>query len=110
MILKDIHIPDDILAQLQERLLSDKGHEEGIRVHQIGLLQQRLAQVNRRTEQAYIDKLDGTHVEAAHITTLINEASVIAMLRFAIKLKGIPTRQRAKAANHQVPPQVNQSG
>jgi len=54
-----ICIPDDILAQLQEALLSDKGREAGIRARQAGLLQQRLAQVNRRMDQAYLDKLDG---------------------------------------------------
>jgi DNA invertase Pin-like site-specific DNA recombinase len=59
LILKDIHIPDGILAQLQKALLSDKGRKEGIRAHQLGLLQQRLAQVNRRLDQAYLDKLDG---------------------------------------------------
>jgi site-specific DNA recombinase len=32
-ILRDIHIPDNILAQLQESLLSDKSREEEIRVH-----------------------------------------------------------------------------
>jgi site-specific DNA recombinase len=58
-ILKDICIPDDIFAQLQEALASDKGREAGIRAQQAGLLQQRLEQVNRRMDQAYLDKLDG---------------------------------------------------
>jgi site-specific DNA recombinase len=58
-ILKDIHIPDDILAQLQESLLNDKGREEEIRRHQGERLAQRLSQVHRRMDQAYQDKLDG---------------------------------------------------
>jgi len=42
-ILRDIHIPDDILTQLQQSLLSDRGCEEAIRSHQERQLQQRLA-------------------------------------------------------------------
>jgi site-specific DNA recombinase len=58
-ILRDIHIPDAVLAQLQESFLSDKGREEEIRGHQGRLLAQRLTQVHRRLDQAYQDKLDG---------------------------------------------------
>jgi len=58
-ILKDIHIPDTILARLQESLLNDQGREEEIRRHQGERLAQRLAQVHRRMDQAYQDKLDG---------------------------------------------------
>jgi site-specific DNA recombinase len=58
-ILRDIHIPDAVLAQLQESLLSDKGREEEIREQQQRVLQQRLALVQRRMDQAYQDKLDG---------------------------------------------------
>ena len=58
-ILKDIHIPDNILAQLQKSLLNDKGREEEIRRQQGGRLAQRLTQVHRRLDQACQDKLDG---------------------------------------------------
>jgi site-specific DNA recombinase len=58
-ILRDIRIPDAVLAQLQESLLSDKGREEEIREQQQRVLQQRLSLVQRRTDQAYQDKLDG---------------------------------------------------
>jgi site-specific DNA recombinase len=58
-ILKDIHVPDDILAQLRDALLAERGRQGGIRTQQLSLLQQRLAQVNRRMDQAYTDKLDG---------------------------------------------------
>jgi site-specific DNA recombinase len=58
-ILKDIHIPDDILAQLQKSLLNDKGREEEVRRQQGERLAQRLSQVHRRLDQAYQDKLDG---------------------------------------------------
>jgi len=57
-ILRDIHIPDNILAQLQESLLSDKGRDEAIRAYQERQLEQRLATVRRRIDQAYQDKLD----------------------------------------------------
>ena len=58
-ILKDIRIPDDILAQLQESLLNDKGREEEIMKAQGERLADRLSQVHRRMDQAYQDKLDG---------------------------------------------------
>jgi hypothetical protein len=52
-ILKDIHIPDGILAQLQKSLLNDKGREEEARRRQGERLAQRLSQVHRRLDQAY---------------------------------------------------------
>jgi site-specific DNA recombinase len=58
-ILQDIHIPGAVLAQLQESLLSDKGREEETRERQGRLFDQRLAQLHRRMDQAYQDKLDG---------------------------------------------------
>jgi site-specific DNA recombinase len=58
-ILKDIHIPDDILAQLQKSLLNDKGRDEAIQKQQGERLTQLLNQVHRRMDQAYQDKLDG---------------------------------------------------
>jgi hypothetical protein len=38
-ILKDIRVADDVLAQLQETLLSDKGRQEEITAHQSALKQ-----------------------------------------------------------------------
>jgi site-specific DNA recombinase len=58
-ILKDIHVPDDILAQLQESLLHDRERQEAIRDDQERGLDLRLNQVRRRLDQAYQDKLDG---------------------------------------------------
>jgi site-specific DNA recombinase len=58
-ILKDIHIPDSILAQLQESLLNNENRDEEIRRQQSERFSQRLAQVHRRMDLAYQDKLDG---------------------------------------------------
>src|SRR5277367_1552970 len=58
-ILKNIHIPDDILAQLQSALLSDKGREGEIMVQQSERLAARLAQIHGRMDRAYTDRLDG---------------------------------------------------
>ena len=58
-VLKNIHIPDAVLAQLEKSLLTDKGREEAIRRQQGERLQQRLSAVRRRLDQAYLDKLDG---------------------------------------------------
>ncbi len=62
-ILQAIHIPDDILAQLEESLLSDKSHEESVRKRQAERMHQRLTQLRRRLEQAYVDRLDGKITE-----------------------------------------------
>jgi site-specific DNA recombinase len=58
-ILKDIHIPDDVLEQLQESLANDKGRDEEARKLQDERLTQHLALVHRRMDGAYQDKLDG---------------------------------------------------
>ena len=57
-VLKDIHIPDGVLKQLEKSLLTDKGREETIRKQQDERLRQRLSAVRRRLDQAYLDKLD----------------------------------------------------
>jgi len=58
-VFKNIHIPDDILAQLQQSLLHDKDHAEAHRNSETDRLKQRLSQVRNRIEQSYLDKLDG---------------------------------------------------
>jgi len=58
-ILKDIHIPDNILEQLQNSLLNDRSRGEAIRRQQGERLTSRLALVQHRLDQAYQDKLDG---------------------------------------------------
>jgi hypothetical protein len=58
-ILEDICIPDDVLAQLSDSLLNDKGREEKIRQEQAQRLEQRRGSVRRHLDQAYLDKLDG---------------------------------------------------
>jgi site-specific DNA recombinase len=57
--LRKIHIPDDVLTQLEKSLLTDKGREEAIRKEQDDRLRQRLSAVRHRLDQAYLDKLDG---------------------------------------------------
>ena len=58
-ILKDIHIPDNVLEQLRQSLLHDKDRAEAHGQSESERLRTRLAQVRRRSEQAYLDKLDG---------------------------------------------------
>jgi len=62
-VLKDIDIPDDILARLQDSLLNDRGHREELRRQQGERLAQRLTQVHQRMDLAYQDKLDGRITE-----------------------------------------------
>jgi site-specific DNA recombinase len=57
-ILRDIHIPDRILDQLQKSLIEDSGREDMLRQQQTEKLNDRLALVLRRMDQAYQDKLD----------------------------------------------------
>jgi hypothetical protein len=63
-VLKDIHIPDDILAQLERSLLHDRGRDEAHGKSENERLRTRLTQLRRRAEQAYVDKLDGKITEA----------------------------------------------
>jgi site-specific DNA recombinase len=58
-ILRDIHIPDEVLGQLEQSLLDDKGRVEAISRQQKERSEQRLAIVRHRLDQAYQDKLDG---------------------------------------------------
>ena len=62
-ILKDIHIPDDVLAKLGNSLRNDKNQIEGQTRTERDRLVQRLAQVRGRIERAYSDKLDGKITE-----------------------------------------------
>jgi site-specific DNA recombinase len=63
-VLKDIHIPDDILTQLQRSLLHDQSRAEAHGKSESERLRNRLALVRRRNEQAYLDKLDGKITES----------------------------------------------
>jgi hypothetical protein len=58
-ILKNIHIPEDTLRQLQDSLRQDsKEIREGTDIQRTRR-EQRLSTVRRRIEQAYLDKLEG---------------------------------------------------
>jgi site-specific DNA recombinase len=58
VVLKDIHIPDPILTKLQESLTRDQNQLLNNASVQRNSLEQRLAVVQRRMDQAYQDKLD----------------------------------------------------
>jgi site-specific DNA recombinase len=62
-ILKDIHIPDDVVGALERELLKDKGRSESYAKAERDRLDQRLNQVRIRMERAYVDKLDGKITE-----------------------------------------------
>jgi site-specific DNA recombinase len=59
VVLKDIHIPDAILARLQESLSHDQDQWLENATAQRNGMEQRLSTVRRRMDQAYQDKLDG---------------------------------------------------
>ena len=61
--LRNIHIPDDVLLQLEKSLLTDKGRAEAIRKEQAERLEWRLTALRHRLDQAYLDKLDGKITE-----------------------------------------------
>ena len=58
-VLKDIHIPKDALAQLETALTEQQRSAHADRKQQHEKLEQTLAAVRRRMDQAYNDKLDG---------------------------------------------------
>jgi site-specific DNA recombinase len=58
-ILKDIHIPNDVLQQLESSLSESEKYSQAEKKAQQDKLQQRLTAVRNRLDQAYTDKLDG---------------------------------------------------
>jgi DNA invertase Pin-like site-specific DNA recombinase len=58
-ILKDIHIPDDVLQQLESSLAQDEKNTQAEKKSQQETLQKRLTAVRSRIDHAYTDKLDG---------------------------------------------------
>ena len=58
-VLQGIYIPDDVLGQLESSLSLDNRRMESEKKQQQEKLQQRLAGVRHRIDQAYMDKLDG---------------------------------------------------
>jgi site-specific DNA recombinase len=59
-VLKDIHVPDDVLTQLEQSLTDADRNTHQEKKRQQVQLEQRLTAVRRRIDQAYTDKLDGT--------------------------------------------------
>src|SRR5207302_9169338 len=58
-ILKNIYIPDSVVADIQKSLTSEKSsHADRLRGEEMRL-QQRLAAIRNRMDQTYLDKLDG---------------------------------------------------
>ena len=58
-VLKDIHIPDEIVGPLQEAFVRDQSRVAAEHRRQQEQLEHRLAAVRSRIDQAYLDKLDG---------------------------------------------------
>ncbi|MGA8502612.1 MAG: recombinase family protein [Candidatus Sulfotelmatobacter sp.] len=58
-ILKNIHIPDQIVAQLERSLEGDQLQRKDRAASDRARLELRLEEVHRRIDQAYTDKLDG---------------------------------------------------
>jgi hypothetical protein len=63
VVLKDVNIPHEILAQLTTSFTTDNRHREGAAKKEQERLEQRLASLRRRLDQAYVDKLDGKIAE-----------------------------------------------
>ena len=62
-VLKDIHIPNEVLTELQSSLSETEKNSQAQKREQRERLQQRLTAVRRRIDQAYMDKLDGKIAE-----------------------------------------------
>jgi site-specific DNA recombinase len=62
-VLKNIHIPNDVLAQLEQSWLHNRSRAAAHGKSENERLNDRLVQVRRRIEQAYLDKLDGKITE-----------------------------------------------
>lgn len=62
-VLKNIHIPDDVVTQIERSLTEDHHSGENAKKEQRQRLEHRLSAVRQRIDQAYNDKLDGKIVE-----------------------------------------------
>jgi site-specific DNA recombinase len=58
-VLKNIHIPDEALAQIEKRMNEGHTSSESAKKQQRQKLEQRLSAVRQRIDQSYMDKLDG---------------------------------------------------
>lgn len=58
-VLKNIHIPDEALAQIEKRMSKGHASSETAKKEQRHKLEQRLSAVRQRIDNAYMDKLDG---------------------------------------------------
>src|SRR5205085_12069603 len=58
-ILADIHIPDNVLADLKKSMVTDGKRADEQKRTERQRLNQRLSQIRQRLDQAYLDKLDG---------------------------------------------------
>ena len=58
-VLRDIHIPDEVLGPLERAFQDDQVRAEKGKRQEMVRLNQRLASVRQRMDQAYMDKLDG---------------------------------------------------
>ena len=62
-LLKNIHIPDDVLARIETTLESDQLRMRNQAASERARLKERIKAVHRRMDQAYTDKLDGKITE-----------------------------------------------
>ncbi|HET9183302.1 MAG TPA: recombinase family protein [Candidatus Angelobacter sp.] len=58
-VLKNIHIPDDVMTDIENKLTQAHVNGENKKKEQRQKLEQRLAAIRKRMDQMYIDKLDG---------------------------------------------------
>lgn len=58
-VLKNIHIPDDVVAHIERSLTEDQHSSENAKKEQRQKLEQRLSAIRQRIDQSYMDKLDG---------------------------------------------------
>jgi site-specific DNA recombinase len=87
-ILKDIYIPDHVLSKLVESLMSEKVCETTLQQNQEQRLQQRLASVRNRLDQAYLDKLDGKIPEELWIRKSAEWQAEVQQIQMATRAVG----------------------
>ncbi len=58
-ILKNIHVPDNVLSQLEKAIFNDQAGFESRKAEDRERLNRRLAEIQNRMDRAYTDRLDG---------------------------------------------------
>ena len=96
-VLKDIYIPEDVVAELENSLLHDEKQLEKEALLQQQRLEHSLSALRRRIDQAYSDKLDGKISEEFWQRKMAEWMAEERQIQAAIEHSAVPAEDRASS-------------